>query len=319
MWITVHFSILALSPVGSDIAVEDFSFEVLLSERETGRKLDNTIDLDSSEETIEDNPAEIMADTEEARLKRIISLMRHIPVFSGEGDVEPFIDAIEYCTPKLREGDRDTFIFELASRLSGMAVGSMRAFMKSATTIDGMFQEENESVAKFGARLESTRSQAANKIERSNLSAEQKAYRVNDLNAAALETLIVGLKQQLSYAVSNREPETLENALKIALEVEIQGEKTEAMNRAKKEKVHRKEREHAKIRQDDSRQDKDKGQASFKVQDNFNEGVMIRTVLGVTTIDDHIVIITTLVTIKLEEGIATITEDKAEATIIRTK
>ncbi|KAH0546570.1 hypothetical protein KQX54_011633 [Cotesia glomerata] len=296
MWITVRFDgwrdnslhSSTPSPVGSDIAVEDFSFEVLLSERETGRKLDNTIDLDCSEEPIEDNPAEIMA----------------------------------YCTPKLREGDRETFIFKLASRLSGMVVGSMRAFMKSATTIDGvieklrqnfgrtedfrtilnrlvkMFQEENESVA-------------------SNRSAEQRAYRVNDLNAAALKTLIVGLKQQLSYAVSNREPETLENR--------IGGRNPEGEDGSNEQSKKGKglpQREGTcknQNRQDDSRQDKDRGQASFKGQDNFNEGVMIRTVLGVTTIDDHMVIITTLVTIKLEEGIATITEDEAEATIIRTK
>ncbi|KAH0562926.1 hypothetical protein KQX54_000894 [Cotesia glomerata] len=79
---------------------------------------------------------------------------------------------------------------KLASRSSGVAVGSMRTVMKTARTIKGvieklrqnsghtedffailnrltkLLQEENESTAKFGARLESMRSQAANKIDR---------------------------------------------------------------------------------------------------------------------------------------------------------
>ncbi|KAH0539951.1 hypothetical protein KQX54_010259 [Cotesia glomerata] len=52
---------------------------------------------------------------------------------------------------------------KFASRSSGVAVGSMRTVMNTARTIKG---EENESTSKFGARLESIRSQAANKIDR---------------------------------------------------------------------------------------------------------------------------------------------------------
>ncbi|CAG5102944.1 Protein of unknown function [Cotesia congregata] len=209
----------------------------------------------------------VTMETEEGRLKRIISLMRHIPVFSGEGDVEPFIDAIEYCTPKLKAGDEGTFIFELASRLSGVAVGSMKTVMKTAETIDEVIeklrpnfgrtddffailnrltkvlQEKRESVAKFGARIESMRSQATNKIDRSALPADQKQYRKNDLNAAALETFVVGLAPQLSFAVSTQKPRNLAEALKIALEAETQSEKTDAMNRLREDKVRRRERE----------------------------------------------------------------------------
>ncbi|KAH0549681.1 hypothetical protein KQX54_012311 [Cotesia glomerata] len=79
---------------------------------------------------------------------------------------------------------------KLASRSSGVAVSSMRTVMKTARTIKGvieklrensghtedffailnrltkLLQEENESTAKYGARLESMRSQAASKIDR---------------------------------------------------------------------------------------------------------------------------------------------------------
>lgn len=238
----------------------------------TENGLPNGVQHSESEEELPEDSVVTMAETEEARLRRIISLMRHIPVFSGEGDVEPFIDAIEYCTPRLKDGDEETFIFELASRLSGVAVGSMRTVMKTARTIDAvieklrqnfgrtedffailnrltkLLQEENESVAKFGARVESMRSQAANKIDRSAIPEDQKQYRTNDLNAAALETFMVGLTPQLSFAVSTQKPRNLTDALEIALEAEIQSEKTEAMNRLREDRVRRREREHARIR-----------------------------------------------------------------------
>ncbi|KAH0552470.1 hypothetical protein KQX54_010544 [Cotesia glomerata] len=260
------------SSENSDIALDDLSFDALINERTLENGSTNGVLDDELEEELSGKPATTMVETEEARLKRIISLTRHIPVFSGEDDVEPFIDAIEYCTPRLKDGDEETFIFELASRLSGVAVGSMRTVMKTARTIDAvieklrqnfgrtedffailnrltkLLQEENESVARFGARLESMRSQAANKIDRITLTADQKQYRNNDLNAAALETFIVGLTPQLSFAVSTQKPRNLTDALKVALEAEIQSEKTEAMNKLREDRVRRRERDHARIR-----------------------------------------------------------------------
>ncbi|KAH0551207.1 hypothetical protein KQX54_000213, partial [Cotesia glomerata] len=260
------------SSENSDIALDDLSFDALINERTLENGSTNGVLDDESEEELSGEPVTTMVETEEARLKRIISLTRHIPVFSGEGDVEPFIDAIEYCTPRLKDGDEETFIFELASRLSGVAVGSMRTVMKTARTIDAviehlrqnfgrtedffailsrltkLLQEENDSVARFGARLESMRSQAANKIDRSTLTADQKQYRNNDLNAAALETFIVGLTPHLSFAVSTQKPRNLTDALKVALEAEIQSEKTEAMNKLREDRVRRRERDHARIR-----------------------------------------------------------------------
>ncbi|KAH0535066.1 hypothetical protein KQX54_012862 [Cotesia glomerata] len=231
------------SSESSNIAIDDLSFDALINERTLEDVLGNGARDSKPEEELPRGTAVTMVETEEARLKRIISLMRHIPVFSGEGDVEPFIEAIENCTPKLKDGDEGTFIFELASRLSGVAVGSMRTVMKTAETIDTVIeklrqnfgrtedffailnrltkvlQEEKESVAKFGARLES-----------------------------ALETFVVGLTPQLSFAVSTQKLRNLADALKIALEAEIQGEKTDAMSRLREDRVRRKERVHARIR-----------------------------------------------------------------------
>ncbi|KAH0537964.1 hypothetical protein KQX54_002092 [Cotesia glomerata] len=261
MQITIQLSILALSSESSNIAIDDLSFDALINERTLEDVLGNGARDSKPEEELPRGTAVTMMEAEEARLKRIILLMRHIPVFSEEGDVEPFIDAIEYCTSKLKDGDEGTFIFELASRLSGVTVGSMRTVMKSAETIDTVIeklrqnfgrtddffailnrltkvlQEEKESVAKFGARLESMRSQAGNKIDRSALPEDQKRYRKDDLNAAALETFVVGLTLQLSFAVSTQKPRNNRGCVEIALEAEIQSEKTDAMSRLREDKL----------------------------------------------------------------------------------
>ncbi|KAH0540134.1 hypothetical protein KQX54_013166 [Cotesia glomerata] len=98
------------SSENSDIALDDLSFDALINERTLENGSTNGVLDDESEEELSGEPVTTMVETEEARLKRIISLTRHIPVFSGEGDVEPFIDAIEYCTPRLKDGDEETFI-----------------------------------------------------------------------------------------------------------------------------------------------------------------------------------------------------------------
>ncbi|KAH0546574.1 hypothetical protein KQX54_011665 [Cotesia glomerata] len=102
------------SSESSNIAIDDLSFDALINER-TLEDVSGNGAWDSKpkqkEEELPRETAVTMVGMEEARVKRIISLMRHIPVFSGECDVEPFIDAFEYCTPKLKDGDEGTFIF----------------------------------------------------------------------------------------------------------------------------------------------------------------------------------------------------------------
>ncbi|XP_057322513.1 putative uncharacterized protein DDB_G0289263 [Microplitis mediator] len=127
--------------------------------------------------------------------------------------------------------------------------GRMETFHAVIHRLTGMIQENNESVTKFGARLEGIKAEAENKINRSGLTAEQKDYRTKDLEATVLETFINGLYEKLSFAVSNKEPRTLADAIKIAMEAEIQYERTKAAERAREGKLRFKEREHARIRQ----------------------------------------------------------------------
>ncbi|CAG5079641.1 Protein of unknown function [Cotesia congregata] len=254
----------------------------------------------------------VIMETEEGRLKRIISLMRHIPVFSGEGDVEPFIDAIEYCTPKLKAEDEGTFIFELVSRLSGVAVGSRRTVMKTAETIKGVIeklrqnsghtedfsailnrltkilQEENESTAKFGARLERMRSQAANKIDRCR--SREDIVRRREREHARIRLASYGEELQVEESIKKPNKETIgEEPLVFtvtndAANIDQGGPKCYRCGEFKTK--------------DDSRYSED----HTTLEDSCIEKIAAIT-LVIAAIEDHMVIITTSIMIKSVEDI----------------